>query len=131
MFYAVILSAYSSIESTRNCDLDRLFDHFGNRSFMITETQTIPQFLFAAAYGTVKDIRFQVLPSDRNTVNSYVLYKTKVNDNRSQKLKACIAPHGSKITWKTNSELIVRCVLHPEFGIKCLLLLDTAGGSKK
>lgn len=49
-FCAASFSACNSVESTRNHNLNKLFNHFENNSFMKFEAQAFLQYLFAAAY---------------------------------------------------------------------------------
>lgn len=139
MFCAASFSARNKIESARNHELNKLFNYFGNRSFMRFGAQAFPRYLFAASYGdeihffkkTVKETRIQDPLYDGKTIHSHVLCKIKVSNNMSLNIKARIAPHGNK-NFK-NNEFRSDCTMcsAPESGILCLLHLCTDEDSQK
>ena len=47
---------------------------------------------------TVRMVHVSKVPSDANVITSHVIYKVKLNDDASLKIRARIAPHGDKDT---------------------------------
>lgn len=54
---------------------------------------------------TVKRVQRRQLPRDANIVSSHVVYKIKVEDDDSLRLKARIAPHGNEDSDTKNPRL--------------------------
>lgn len=81
-----------------------MMDHFGNRTFMRHEAQAFPSYVMTTPYHieetefkrTCKTVALHDVPPQANIISSQVLYELKVLDDRTLKLKACIAPHGNE-----------------------------------
>lgn len=77
---------------------------FGQNDFMIHQAQCIPLFPLKTAidaevetfFKTVQHIHVTDVPKDANIIKSHVIYKVKINDDVSKKMKSRIAPHERK-----------------------------------
>lgn len=111
--YSQSVSAQSSqLSSIEPVVLQEMLNYFGNKAFMGHQAQGFPQFALVNAYNaeetifkkTVKPVHISEIPPDANIISSHVIYKVKMNDDKSLKLKAKIAPHGCiKITPRGSS----------------------------
>lgn len=86
--------------SKQEC-LRSLFDKFGKKSFKLHRTQGFEQFPLYNAYRSEQESflkKFRMIPSEQlpinvNIINSHVIYKVKINDDQTLKLKARIYKH--------------------------------------
>lgn len=93
-----------SQESNEQSELAKLLSHFGVRPFLRHEAQGFDQEVLYNAYTeeersfkkTVECVPRLQIPSNANIITIHVLYKVKVIDDDTFKLKARIAPHGNK-----------------------------------
>ena len=84
--------------------LREMMNHFGNKAFLLHQAQGFEQFPLVTSYNreeesfvkTVKIVSRDEVPPQANVIGSHVLYKLKLNDDGSLKLKARIAPHGNE-----------------------------------
>lgn len=96
------------MESNEPEELKRMFNHFGNKPFLKFQAQGFQQYVISNAYKleeeafskTVKVIPKSDVPENSNIIKSHTLYKVKINNDASMKLKALIAPHGNKDSMK-------------------------------
>ena len=101
---------------------------FGHRDFMSYQAQGLEFFSLKNAYvkeevfkKTVRMVHKSKIPKDANIILSHVIYKVKINDDGSQKLKAHIASHGYKD--KDRHHLKTDTATCPPTGIQLLLSL--------
>lgn len=79
-------------------------EYFGNKAFLKSQAKGFKQCVRITArkveeedfLKTVKIVPKTKVPTSADVINSHTLYKIKVNDDRSLKLKARIAPHGNE-----------------------------------
>ena len=122
------VSHLPTLKSTEQTELQLLFDHFGNRPFLISHAQGFSQAAIINAYRTeedafkrtVREVSREAVPHNANVISSHVLYKLKINDDNSFKLKARIAPHGNKDSMQ--SELRSDCCMCSPTGLKIVLM---------
>lgn len=72
--------------------------------------------------GIVQLVLISKVPPHANIVRSHVLYKFKLNDDETLKLKARIAPYGNVDSEKQN--LKTDCCICPPTGIRMLLSIS-------
>lgn len=70
---------------------------------------------------TVREIPRDSVPTDSNVISSHVLYKLKLNDDNSLKLKGRIAPHGNQDSMKM--DLRSDCCMCSPTGLRLVLML--------
>lgn len=97
-----------SLESELKASLKDMFDHFGNHFFLKYQAQGFQRFCLKLAYD-VEETHFKkrvqtnslsdVVPH-ANIISSDVIYKIKMNDDLSIKLKARITPRGKEDSTK-------------------------------
>lgn len=81
-----------------------LMNYFGNKPFLRHQAQVFPQFSLksvcdleeADSKKTAKMCPLSEMPHTANILSSHVIYKLKVDDDRSLKLEASIAAHGNE-----------------------------------
>lgn len=105
-----------------------MLEYFGNKQFMGYEATGFPQFALSNAYNyeeaeftkTVECVSLTDVPENANVISSHVLYKININDDKSLKLKARIAPHGNEDCMK--DDLKSACSMCSSVGLRILLL---------
>lgn len=115
------------IQSSEQADLVIMLDHFGNKPFLGHMAQGFPSYLLQNAFeaeqlefkNTVRVVARDDVPSDANIISSHVIYKTKVSDDESLKLKARIAPHGNEDSMRY--EMRSDCAMCAQMGVRMLL----------
>lgn len=125
------MSASTSVTSTEEETLNKMLDHFGNKPFLRYRAQGFPSFPLLNAYKaeedefkkTVKKVPIEDVPKNANVISSHVIYKVKVKDDKSLKLKARIAPHGNENSLK--NELKSDFAMCPPLGIRIILSIAT------
>lgn len=121
------ISATNLVVSNESEILNQLLDFFGNKPFLRYRAQGFPTFPLLNAYNseeedfkkTVKTVPIELVPKNANVISSHVTYKVKVNDDKSLKLKARIAPHGNEDSLK--NELRSDCAMCPPIVIRIIL----------
>ena len=63
------------------------------------------------------------IPRDANIIGCHTVYKIKLNDDKSLKLKARIAPHENEDSEKEN--LHTKCCMCPPLGIRVMNIIAT------
>jgi len=119
-------SELTSIEAEA---VDRYFQVFGNKDFMLHQAQGLPPFVTQNAYmaeeesflKTVRHVNLEEIPQGANIISSHVLYKVKDRDDGTRIIKARIAPHGNKDADKDG--LKTDSTSCPPIGIRALLSL--------
>lgn len=109
---------------------------FGNKSFLRHQAQAFGQFPFVNAYQAeeneflknVQIINRQDVPRDANIISSHTIYKIKLNDDSSLKLKARIAPHGNEDC--ENDIMKSDCCMCSPIGIRILISIATFRGCR-
>lgn len=94
----------AELQSNEVEDLQKYYSFFGHKEFMSHQAEGLPRYLLWNAYNdeelkfkeTVRDIMSATVPENANVITSHVIYKVKLNDDGSFKMKARIAPHGNK-----------------------------------
>lgn len=84
--------------------LSSMVDYFGNKPFFRHQVQGFDQYVLFNSYqteeetflNTVRPFPHNKVLSDANIISSHTLYKVKMNDDGSLKMKARIAPHGNE-----------------------------------
>ena len=117
--------------SSEQSDLKPMFEHFGNKPFLAYQAQGFPSYMLHNAYHeeeesfkrTVRVVARSTVPSNANVISSHVIYKIKVNDDESLKLKARIAPHGNEDSLK--HEMRADCSMCAPMGIRLLISIAT------
>lgn len=125
------MSATNLVVSNEGEILNQLLEYFGNKPFLRYRAQGFPTFPLLNAYNsgeedfkkTVKTVPIDEVPKDANVISSHVIYKVKVNDDKSLKLKARIAPHGNEDSIK--NELRSDCAMCPPLGVRIILSIAT------
>lgn len=130
------VSGLTTLSRNEQEALGAMFKYFGNKPFMRHEAQGFSQAAIMSAYQreedvfleNVKIVRRTTIPTDANIISSHTLYKLKVNDDSSLKLKARIAPHGNEDSLKT----VLRndCCMCAPMGIRIVLMLASLCGWK-
>lgn len=123
-----VLSAYSSssfkVQSVMQDVLNDMLNYFGDKLFLRHQAQAFPQFRLRSAYELEEaDFKKMIklhpiadLPNHANLISSHVIYKLKVNDDSSLKLKARIAPHRNEDSAK--DLLRSKCSMCPPAGFR-------------
>ena len=118
-----------TLASNEQVDFQSMFNHFGNRPFLMSQAQGFPQACIINAYKreeesfkhTVRVVTRDTVPSNANVISSHVIYKIKLNDDNSLKLKARIAPHGNQDSMKT--DLRSDCCMCSPTGLRIVLMI--------
>lgn len=109
---------------------------FQNKTFMRHQAQSLEQFPIINAYKaeeetflkTVTTVPIKTLPQDANIIGSHTIYKVKMNDDKTLKLKARIAPHGNEDDLK---HLLTKdCAICPPTGMHILESIASLYGWK-
>jgi len=123
--------ALNELMSSEQDEIDAYFQAFGQKDFLLHHAQGLPTFPIKNAFDkeeelftkNVRLVHVNDVPKNANIITSHVIYKVKINDDGSKKMKARIAPHGNKDklrhTLKTDSAMC------PPTGIRLLLSLTT------
>ena len=117
------------VQSMEQSILQNYVKAFGHRDFMSYQAQGLEFFPLKNAYvkeeevfkKTVRMVHKSKIPKYANIITSHVIYKVKINDDGSQKMKARIAPHGNKD--KDRHRLKTDSATCPPTGIRLLLSL--------
>lgn len=91
-----------TLESSEQETLSEMYTAFGNRPFLQHQAKAFEQSPLVNAYRkvevkflmNVKTVPRSSVPKSANIIGSHTIYKLKLNDDQSLKLKAHIAPHG-------------------------------------
>ena len=116
----------TKVEDMEPHELNRMFQFFGNKPFLKFQAQGFEQYILSAAYKkeeesflkTVKIIPKESLPQDANIIRSHTLYKIKVSDDGTKKLKSRIAPHGNEDSMRL--ELTTDCATCSPAGLRII-----------
>lgn len=103
-----------------------MLEYFGNKPFLRHHAQGFDQFPLVNAYKaeeetflkTARPVPKDKIPPSSNIISSHTLYKVKMNDDGSLKLKARIAPHGNEDDLKDT--LSKDCSTCPPTGLRIL-----------
>lgn len=68
-------------------------------------------------------IKIDDVPKNANIISSHVIYKIKISDDASLKLKARIAPHGNEDSFKF--DLKSDCAMCSPCGMRIILSLSS------
>jgi len=117
----------AELRSNETEDLQKYYDFFAHKEFMAHQAEGLPRYLLWNAYNdeeskfkeTVRDVMALDVPENANVITSHVIYKVKLNDDGSFKMKARIAPHGNKD--KERDQLKSDSASCPPTGIRMLL----------
>ena len=115
------------LSSAEQNDLKDLLEHFGNKSFLGYMAEGFPSYLMQNAYfdeensfkKTVRVVSRYEVPAESNVISSHVIYKIKVTDDGSLKLKARIAPHGNEDSLRY--EMRTDCAMCAPMGVRLLI----------
>lgn len=115
------------LQSSSQSDLEKMFNHFGNKVFLLHHAQAFPAHVLQKAYledetsfkQTVRLVPRSSVDSRANVISSNVLYKTKVDEDSKFKLKARIAPHANENSLKY--ELRSDCSMCAPMGVRILI----------
>ena len=124
------VSHLPTLQRNEKSDLQSLFDHFGNRPFLTSHAQRFPQAAIINSYKReeeafkriVREVCRETVPSNANVISSHVLYKLKLNDDNTFKLKARIAPHGNQDSMQY--DLRSDCCMCSHTGLRIVLMTD-------
>lgn len=95
---------FPSMKTNASDVLQSMMDTIDQKPFMFHHAQVFPQYVILNAYQPEK-LEFKKvfkcvpvvdIPSDANIISSHIVYKSKVEDEESLRLKARIEPHGNK-----------------------------------
>lgn len=119
------------LESNEQEVLGDIFESFGNRSFLRYQAQSFDQAVLYNSYKkeesdflrNVKIVPRSSVPKSANIIGSHTIYKVKVTDDKSLKLKARIAPHGNEDSDTEN--LHTECCMCPPIGIRIISTVAT------
>lgn len=103
-----------------------MFNNFGNKTFLRYQAQAYPDSVLLEAYTaeesdfkrTVNIIPLAEIPTNANIISSHTIYKIKVNDDQSLKLKARIAPHSNEDSLQFS--LRSDCSMCPPLGFRII-----------
>lgn len=119
-------SSEYSVKNMEPQELERMFNFFANKPFLRFQAQGFETFMITSAYKqeeesflkTVKLVSIEDVPENANFIRSHTLYKIKVNDDSTMKLKARIAPRGNGDAMR--EELTTDCSNCSPAGIRIL-----------
>ena len=122
------------LPSSEQQTLQLLLDTFGNKPFMRHHAQGFDQACMDNAYAveedgfkkTVKLIPRDQVPANSNVINSHVIYKVKINDDQTLKLKDRIAPHGNEDSLR--SVLKSDCSMCSPTGVRIVIMISSLFG---
>lgn len=118
-----------SLESNEQEVLNSLLDAFGMKPFLLHQCEGFDQHVIMKAYDKeersylehVQPAQRRQIPHDANIVRSHVVYKLKVEDDGSLKLKARIAPHGNEDS--EMHDLRRDCAMCPPTGMRIIFFM--------
>lgn len=125
---SIVASSLTLLTDTTDT-LAAMFSHFGNKPFLKFQAQAFPEYVLSNAYNaeeldfkrTVKPVSLAEIPAKANIIASHTIYKLKINDDHSLKLKARIAPHGNEDS--SRSLLRSDCSMCPPLGFRIIASL--------
>ena len=130
------MSAFTgpTLASNEQDVLRNIMDTLGNKAFMRHHAEGYQQPVLIKAYNeeeseflkTVSVIPRSALPPNSNVISSHTIYKIKVNDDDTLKMKARIAPHGNEDSIK--AELKSDCNMCSPSGIRIILAFAALKG---
>lgn len=128
---ASTVSGLKTLTSNSEHTLSQLLETFGNKPFMLHHAQGFCQAPLIDAYKleedsfkqTVREVHRDNIPQHANIISSHTIYKIKINDDQTLKLKARIAPHGNEDSLK--NELKSDCCMCAPVGIRIILMVAT------
>lgn len=119
------------LQSSASEDIATLYTPFGNKYFMAHHAQGIPTFPLLNSFeaeeyvfkNTFTVVAIADVPLNANIISSHTIYKVKVNDDGTLRLKARIEPHGNEDLFKD----LMRndCSMCAPTGVLLLLSLAT------
>ena len=125
------LEVVKTLTSNHQEVIQSMMDKLGQRPFMYHHAQGFDQSAMIKSYdaeeekyiSTVKRVPRRKVPRDANIVSSHVVYRIKVEDDDSLRLKARIAPHGNEDSDIEN--LKTDCCMCPPSGIRVITVTAT------
>lgn len=92
------------LASTKEVEIDRIYRTIGHDQVTLKKLSFAPPWLMKESYekeatnweGAYEEMNETEVPKGANIVGSHVLYKIKVSEDNSLKLKARICPHGNE-----------------------------------
>lgn len=92
------------LKSQEAAAVDPYYKTFGQKLFLLHQTQGLPGYVVENAYSKleaqfvqqVRQVSINDLPRNPNVISSHVLCKVKEDDDGHKSIKAPIAPHGNK-----------------------------------
>lgn len=121
------LGNFCTLPSDEQRILKEIMDVFGNKPFMGHQAQGFEQFPIVNAYRKEEDeftknvevVKRSSVPPGSNIISSHVIYKVKMNDDATLKLKARIAPHGNEDSDK--DQMRTDCCMCSPLGIRVVI----------
>lgn len=125
------LGNFSALPSNEKQILKNIMDSFGNKPFVRHQAQGFEQFPILNAYRVeeedfkknVESVKRSCVPPGSNVISSHVIYKVKMNEDGSLKLKALIAPHGNEDSNK--DQMCTDCCMCSSLGIRIVISVST------
>lgn len=118
---------FPTLKSVSPSVLCEMHEALGNKPLLLNHGQSFPQYVMYSAYETeeaefkkhVRCVPIASIPDDTNIISSHTVYKIKIEDDDSLRLKARIAPHGNED--KIKQSLKSDCAMCSPTGIRIFL----------